>query len=243
MGGTQKSTIFYQNPTTPRAWHKPWSTLSAACLALPRLYIYTPGALVLTSSPERLSAAYQSWMSWVGMNSFEATTSVSSTVLSWLRLSSFNCSAYFGLVGYEMALLIMEKYEIPNDMYNRFAGLASQIRPQLAYPHFTKSWPRAYPDDGGIPTTCQLKICTHSWRRLRLSRENGNRAHGSTMRRARGIRFVWTPTARQLFDGVATRERWQRKSAFGCSCWLLIHPTWKTTTIPPWCLSKTIKWR
>jgi hypothetical protein len=42
---------------------------------------------------------------------------------------------YFGLAGYEMALLVLEKYGVSNNMYNQFIALASQMLPHF-YSHF-----------------------------------------------------------------------------------------------------------
>jgi 3-hydroxyisobutyrate dehydrogenase-like beta-hydroxyacid dehydrogenase len=99
--------------------------------------ICSPGALILLSAPERSSAAMEKMipsLSLLGsVESFSGDVGYGSIVSICLIQT-----LYFGLAGFELALLVLEKYGTPPATADRFLELESQVVRDQYYPYLSK---------------------------------------------------------------------------------------------------------
>jgi 3-hydroxyisobutyrate dehydrogenase-like beta-hydroxyacid dehydrogenase len=110
--------------------------VAGSLFAIPEA-ICSPGALILLSAPERSSEAMEKVipsLSLLGkVESFAGDVGYGSIVnLALIQ------TLYFGLAGFELALLVLEKYGTAPETSDRFLELEQQVVRSQYYPHLSK---------------------------------------------------------------------------------------------------------
>lgn len=110
--------------------------VAASLFAVPEA-ICSPGALLLVSAPMRSTTTMERLipsLSLLGtVESFTGDVGYGSVVILGLIQT-----LYFGLAGFELALLLLEKYGMPPETIDRFLQLERQVVREQYYPHLSQ---------------------------------------------------------------------------------------------------------